>query len=225
MRVRAVGPSAGYETADRVSRRTPETRRASRGQKLLSDISRFKDLFRIPISPQNDRLMIELPDELDNHTRRGAKVGGDTDFVAIVLTDQIVVPVAQRALYVAGLIEGALSSRLDLVQAAVEVQADEIAAKAARNNVKPELNIYGILQTRGSSLVPYTLPVFEGTGITTASPALFEGGLKISAIHQGGVQLGTPLRNRIAQADPARDSIRRRQVPGRTAMRKMILDS
>jgi len=34
----------------------------------------FKDLFRIPITPQNDRLVIELPDDLDDYAKRGAKV-------------------------------------------------------------------------------------------------------------------------------------------------------
>ena len=34
----------------------------------------FKDLFRIPITPQNDRLVIELPDNLDDYAKRGAKV-------------------------------------------------------------------------------------------------------------------------------------------------------
>lgn len=34
----------------------------------------FRDLFRIPITLQNDCLVIELPDELDNHAKRGAKV-------------------------------------------------------------------------------------------------------------------------------------------------------
>jgi hypothetical protein len=34
----------------------------------------FKDLFRIPIAQQDDRLIIELPDALDAHAQRGAKV-------------------------------------------------------------------------------------------------------------------------------------------------------
>jgi hypothetical protein len=34
----------------------------------------FKELFRVPIAPQNDRLVIELPGDLDDHAKRGAKV-------------------------------------------------------------------------------------------------------------------------------------------------------
>jgi transposase len=117
-------------------------------------------------------------------------VGPGTDFVFMVPIDRIVVPDAQPEFDVTALITDALGNRPDLAQAAVEVQADEIAAKAARNNVKPELNIYGNMQTRGSSLVPYTLPGSDGTGIATVPLALFEGGLKLST-YQGGVQLLT----------------------------------
>jgi outer membrane protein len=97
------------------------------------------------------------------------------------------------------------------------MQADEISAKAARNEVKPLLSIYGNVQTRGSSLVPYTPIGSEGTGVGTVPTALVQGGLRLSTIYQGGVQLNMPLRNRIAQADSARDSIQLRQAHGRTA--------
>ena len=41
------------------------------------------------------------------------------------------------ALDVPALIDDALANRPDLAQAALQVKADEISAKAARNNVKP----------------------------------------------------------------------------------------
>jgi outer membrane protein TolC len=143
--------------------------------------------------------------------------GSALDLALIVPTDRIVVPDAQPALDVTASIMDALSNRPDLAQAAVQVQADEIAAKAARNNVEPILNIFANVQTRGSSLTPYTTLGSEGTGIATVPPTLFEGGLKLSTIYQGGIQLNVPLRNRIAQADSARDSIQLRQAQGRTA--------
>jgi outer membrane protein TolC len=143
--------------------------------------------------------------------------GPDASFVSIVPTDKIVVPDAPPALDVPALTEDALASRPDLTQAALQVQADEISAKAARNNVKPLLNVYGNVQTRGSSLVPYGPLGSEGTGVNTVPPALFEGGLRLSTIYQGGVQLNMPLRNRIAQSDSARDAIQLRQAQGRTA--------
>jgi outer membrane protein TolC len=143
--------------------------------------------------------------------------GPGSDFVSIIPTDTIHVPDTPPALDTGTLIKDALNNRPDLVQASIEVQADEVTARAARNNVKPLLNIYGNVQTRGSSLVPYTLPGSPGTGVATVPPALSEGGLKLSTIYQGGIQLNMPLRNRIAQADSARDAIQLRQAQGRTA--------
>jgi outer membrane protein TolC len=79
------------------------------------------------------------------------------------------------------------------------------------------LDAYANVQTRGSSLVPYSLPGTAGTGIATVPPALFQGGLRLSTIYQGGIQLNMPLRNRIAQADSARDAIQLRQSQARAA--------
>jgi outer membrane protein len=143
--------------------------------------------------------------------------GPAASFATIVPTDPIVVPDEQPTLDVAALTQDALASRPDLAQAAIQVQADTISASAARNNVKPQLNLYANVQTRGSSLVPYSTLGTTGTGIATPSPVLTQGGLRLSTIYQGGLQLNMPLRNRIAQADAARDTIQLRQAEGRTA--------
>jgi outer membrane protein len=142
---------------------------------------------------------------------------GPAYFVSIVPTDTIVVPDAQQALDVPSLTQDALANRPDLAQAAFQVQAAEISANAARNNVRPQLNIYANVQTRGSSLTPYEPLGSPGTGVAPVPVGLFQGGLRLSTIYQGGVQLNVPLRNRIAQADSARDAIQLRQVQGRTA--------
>jgi outer membrane protein TolC len=118
---------------------------------------------------------------------------------------------------VPALTQDALANRPDLAQAALQVQADEISARAARNNVQPLLNIFANVQSRGSALVPYETLGSPGTGEVTVSPDLSQGALSLSKIYQGGVQLTLPLRNRIAQADSARDSFQLRQAQGRTA--------
>jgi outer membrane protein len=138
-------------------------------------------------------------------------------FATIVPTDRIVVPDAPPDLNVSSLTQDALANRPDLAEAALQVQADEISAKGSRNNVKPLLNLYANVQTRGSSLVPFESLGTPGTGIATVPPALFQGGLRLSTIYQGGLQLNMPLRNRVAQADAARDAIQLRQAQGRTA--------
>ena len=137
-------------------------------------------------------------------------------FASIVPTDRIEVPAEAPPLDVAALIQDALSKRPDLVQASLQVEAGEIAARAAGNNVKPLLNIYGNVQTRGSSLVPYESLGSPGTGVVNTPVALTQGGLRLSTIYQGGIQLNMPFRNRIAQADVERDAIQTRQARGRT---------
>jgi outer membrane protein TolC len=139
------------------------------------------------------------------------------NFASIVPTDRIVVPDAPPALDIPVLTQNALANRPDLVQAALQVRADEISAKAARSNVKPQFNIYANVQRRGSTIVPYETLGSPGTGAVVAPPGLTQGATALSTIYQGGVQLNMPLRNRIAQADAARDAIQLRQAQGRSA--------
>jgi outer membrane protein TolC len=138
-------------------------------------------------------------------------------FISIVPIDRIVVPNDAPVLDIPALTQDALANRPDLAQAGLQVQADEISARAARNNVQPLFNIFANVQSRGSALVPYETLGSPGTGEATASPDLSQGALSLSKIYQGGVQLSLPLRNRIAQADSARDTFQLRQAQGRTA--------
>ncbi len=138
-------------------------------------------------------------------------------FASIVPTDHIDVPQTAPALDVPALTAEALNTRPDLAQAALQVQANELSAKATANSVKPLLNLYANVQTRGTSLVPYQTLGSIGTGQVQVPAALTQGGLRLSTIYQGGIQLNLPLRNRIAQADAARDAVQLRQSQGRTA--------
>jgi outer membrane protein TolC len=138
------------------------------------------------------------------------------NFAAIVPTDRIVVPDTLPSLDVPALVQDALANRPDLAQAALQVKADEISTLGSRNAIKPQLNLYANVQTRGAVLVPYETLGSSGTGIPSIPNDLTLGGLNISTIYQGGIQLTIPLRNRIAQADYARDVIQLRQARGRS---------
>ncbi len=138
-------------------------------------------------------------------------------FASIVPTDRIDVPQAVPVLDVPAMTADALSTRPDLAQAALEVKANEVSAKATANAVKPLLNLYANVQTRGTSLAPFQALGSTGTGQVQVPAALTQGGLRLSTIYQGGIQLNLPLRNRIAQADAARDTVQLRQSEGRTA--------
>ena len=136
--------------------------------------------------------------------------------LAIVPTDTIHVPDEQPALDIPALISDALAHRPDLAQAGLQIKEDGIAMNASRNAVKPLLNAYANVQTRGSAIVPYVSLGNTGTGAVTPTAALTTGGVRLSTIYQAGVQLNLPLRNRVAQADAARDAINLRQAQGRT---------
>ncbi len=138
------------------------------------------------------------------------------NFASIVPTDRITVPSAAPQLDVAALTADAIRTRPDLAQASLQVQANQISARATANGIKPLLNLYANVQTRGSSLVPYQTLGSTGTGEIVVPSALTQGGLRLSTIYQGGVQLNLPLRNRIAQADAARDAVQLRQSQGRS---------
>ena len=138
------------------------------------------------------------------------------DFAAIVPQDRIVVPDNPPAMDVPALIDDAIANRPDLAQAGLQIKADELSARAARNYVKPSVNVFANAQTRGSSLAPFTDLGSTGSGLVTLPPSLTQGGLRLSTIYQGGIQLSLPLRNRIAQADAARDEIQLRQAQGRS---------
>ncbi len=138
-------------------------------------------------------------------------------FTSIVPAERIVVPEQLPALDVPVLIADALANRPDLAQASLQIKADEDSLRGSRSGVKPQLNAYANVQTRGSSLVPYQAIGSTGNGVAIVPPELTQGGLRLSTIYQGGVQLTLPLRNRIAQADAARDSIQLRQAQVRTA--------
>ncbi len=141
-----------------------------------------------------------------------------TAFTSIVPTDRITVPVDLEPMNIDQLEADGLANRPDLAQAQLQVKSGEISVKGSRNNALPQFNMYANVQTRGSSeqsYEPLGSPAAAGGGITL--PQNFAlGGLRTATIYQGGVQLTFPLRNRIAQADAARDTIQLRQASART---------
>ncbi len=153
-----------------------------------------------------------LRDEL---MRTGSPVFG-AQFTEIVPTDRILVPDQLEPMNVPQLIEQGLARRPDLAQAELQVKSGEISVKASRNQALPQLNLYGNVETRGSSEQAFEQLGTVGTGLPTIPQNFALGGLKTSTIYQGGIQLTLPLRNRVAQSDAARDTVQLRQAQART---------
>ncbi len=140
-------------------------------------------------------------------------------FSSIVPTDHITVPDDLEPLNVEQLEAEGLANRPDLAEAHLQIKTGEISVEGSRNNALAQLNVYANVQTRGSSeqnYEPLGSPAASGTGAVTLPQNLALGGLRTATIYQGGVQLTLPLRNRIAQADAARDTIQLRQAEART---------
>ena len=137
-------------------------------------------------------------------------------FTEIVPTDRINVPDALDTLTVPDLIQRGLAMRPDLAQSELQIKAGQISAAASRNQALPQLNLYANIQTRGATEQAYEQLGTQGTAIPTLPQNFALGGLRVSTIYQAGVQLNLPLRNRVAEADAARDQVQVRQVQART---------
>ncbi|MBV8898363.1 MAG: TolC family protein [Acidobacteriaceae bacterium] len=145
---------------------------------------------------------------------------GDPIFgnLPIVPTDAIVIPTSDDLRPLNELVSEALSTRPDLIQASLQVQSGEVALKASINAAKPEIDLIGNFQTRGSTEVPFTTVGTPGTGAITAPTDLGVAGLRLSRIYQAGIQFNIPLKNQVAQADAARDLLQVRQAETRTQL-------
>ena len=138
-----------------------------------------------------------------------------SSFAEIVPTDRIVVPTVAQSFDVPQLVQQGLARRPDVTQAELQVRADQVSARAARNQVLPQLNVYANAETRGSSEQGYEPLGTPGTGVPTVPQALALGGLRTSTIYQAGVQLTLPVRNRVATSDAARDVLQVREAQAR----------
>ena len=153
---------------------------------------------------------------LRNQLLRTASPVFTAQFDEIVPTDEITVPTELEPLNVPTLVQQGLARRPDLAQAQLQIETGQIQAAASRNEALPQLNVYANVQTRGSSEQPYEVTGSTGTGQANVPQDLSLGGLRVSNIYQAGIQLTLPLRNRVAEADAARDTVQLRQVQTRT---------
>lgn len=136
--------------------------------------------------------------------------------VSIIPTSPIVVPDVDDTRSLDSLVTEAFATRPDLAQAALQVESGKIAVHASNSSTRPELDVIGNFQTRGSSEVPFDTLGSQGTGLVTSPADLGVAGLRLSRIYQAGIQLNLPLRNRSAESDAARDLLQLRQAQART---------
>src|ERR1035441_10640999 len=131
----------------------------------------------------------------------------------IVLTDSLNIREKDNLPPLQDLLAQAFQNRPDLKQAGVQVENSQISLQGSRNALLPELDLVGVAQNSGltgqqSGVGPMADPNFIG-GYGNALEQLAT--VKYPT-YEIGLQLTLPLRNRIAQADVARDEIQIRQT-------------
>jgi len=131
----------------------------------------------------------------------------------IIPTDSLVLPEKDDVAPIQDLVAEAFQSRPDLKQAGVQVENSQISLEGSRNALLPELDLVGVAQN--SALAGQQSPIG-----TVADPSFIGGyGAALEQLatrkyptYGIGVQLTLPIRNRVAQADVARDEILTRQT-------------
>ncbi|HME08592.1 MAG TPA: TolC family protein [Bryobacteraceae bacterium] len=133
----------------------------------------------------------------------------------IIATDTVTAPEAEAVRPVEDLITEALRDRPDLAQAGIQVENSQISLKGSLNALRPELDVVGTVQNGGLSgnVNPVAAALTPGSalypgGFGTALGQIFKNNFPTYSV---GLQLNLPLRNRVAQADAARDELQVRQ--------------
>ena len=130
----------------------------------------------------------------------------------IIPLDALNVPETEQIRPMQDLIAEALGNRPDLGQAQLQINNAQIGLEGDRSAVKPELDLVGIAANNGlagpaTSFGPSGYSVNIG-GFGTALDQIFTRKYPTYGV---GVQLTLPIRNRIAEADLARDQVQIKQ--------------
>lgn len=134
----------------------------------------------------------------------------------IAVIDSVTVPDKDLAEPVQDLFEEALRNRPDFNQAAIQVENAAISLTGSLNALRPELDLVGTVQNSSlnGDLNPLAGPVAPGNPIATGGYGTTLGQILFRnyPTYGIGLQLTLPLRNRVAQADAARDELQLRQA-------------
>jgi outer membrane protein TolC len=132
---------------------------------------------------------------------------------SLIPTDPLTVPESDAVRPMQNLIQDALSNRPDLDQGRLQIDNLRIGLEGSRNATLPELDLVGVMQNNG---LTGTANPFTTVGAGSAYLGGYGGALgqvlaRDNPTYGVGLQLTLPLRNRIAEADLARDEIQVKQ--------------
>jgi len=130
----------------------------------------------------------------------------------IIPTDVLSVPEKEEIRPIQDLLSEAITRRPDLMQAGLQIENSEIGLRGSRNAVRPEVDLVGVAQNNGlaGTVNPLATPPDSSLagGYGTALDQIFTRKFPTYGI---GLQVTLPIRNRVAEADLARDEIQLRQ--------------
>jgi outer membrane protein len=131
----------------------------------------------------------------------------------IIATDTLAVPEKELDQSLPDLVGEAIRNRPDLAGAGIQVENSEISLKGSLNAIKPQLNLVATLQDSGlagnlNPLLNVPVSSLNLGGYGTVLSQIFRRNFPSYGV---GLQLNLPLRNRVAQADAARDELEVRQ--------------
>jgi outer membrane protein TolC len=156
-------------------------------------------------------------------TRNGVAAAGLAG-VHVIALDRIVVPPQEQIRPLNDLIQEALSKRVEVEEARINLQSNQLNLVGIRNSLKPTLQVFAELTNNGltGTLTPLgfllaTTPISEGGQPGVGYLAGGYGNLLAQIArrnypnYSAGLSLNIPLRNRAAQADYATSLLEIRQ--------------
>ena len=125
-------------------------------------------------------------------------------------TSGILIPAVEQSPPADELVAEALANRPDLAQAMLQVSNGKITVEGSRNQTLPQIDLIADVQTRGSlGTSVITSANQPPTGLATAGLG------QTGKIYEAGIEIGLPIRNRVARSDAARDTLQLRQMQAR----------
>jgi outer membrane protein TolC len=130
----------------------------------------------------------------------------------IIPTDALSVPEKEGIRPIQDLLSEAVTRRPDLMQANLQIENSEIGLKGSRNAVRPEVDLVGVAQNNGlaGTLNPLA-PNADASLAGSYGSVLDQIFTRKFPTYGIGLQVTLPIRNRVAEADLARDEIQLRQ--------------
>jgi outer membrane protein TolC len=144
-------------------------------------------------------------------TRRGNE-DPEVQSAHVIPTDTLTLPDKDEIRPIQDLILGALAHRPDLGQARLQMDNSKIGLAGARSATRPQLDLVGVMQNNGlagaaNPFVANPDPGFIG-GYGGVLDQIFSRKYPTYGV---GVQMTLPVRNRVAEADLARDELQVKQ--------------